>query len=118
MIYLISMVYIFTYLLPLVFEEYNERTNFFFKDPDDLPGMRKAPDAIKWILLVLTILMFLIINISFFRAAFTPAGSLPFDHEWDVRKEVLDMFKNKNQLSNDRLDIDIDHVSTPTHNLS
>lgn len=111
MIYLITFVYLFTYWVPLVFEDFNKSTNFFFEDTDDLPGLRKAPHPIRVALMGIIIYLFIIINISFFRAAFTPAGSLPVDHEWDIKDETLNLFKHKNQLSEDILDIDVECVS-------
>lgn len=110
MIYLITFVYLFTYCVPIVFDGYNDKTNFFFDDPNELPGLRKLPHGLRVVMLVLTICFFIIINISFFRAAYTPAGNLPNNYEWDVRSETLSLFYRKNQMNKDLLSIDIDRV--------
>ena len=112
LIYLITFVYLFTFCVPLVWETYNDNTDFFFDNPSSLPGIRKMPKVYHYLLFISTIVMFLIINFSFFRAAFTPAGSLPNEYEWDVKEETLCLFKSKNQGPNGILDIDVDRVSS------
>jgi hypothetical protein len=100
----------------MIFDEYNDNTYFFYDDKDKVPGLNKLPKALQACIGGFTLLMFVLINISFFKAAFTPAGSLPTDHEWDIREKTLNIFKHKNQLSKDLLDVDLDRVSTHSPN--
>ena len=46
--------------------------------------------------------IFILLNISMYRAVKTPPGTIPDDHEWDVRNHELD-----NELSNDQTDVEI-----------
>lgn len=47
MIYYIFLVYMFTYLIPLISDDYNEKNHFFHPDTDDLPGLRQLPQGVK-----------------------------------------------------------------------
>lgn len=47
MIYYITGVYIFTYCIGLISDDWNNKSNFFHHDPDDLPGLRKMPKALR-----------------------------------------------------------------------
>jgi hypothetical protein len=110
LIYLITFVYIFTYWVPLVWGGYNDNTDFFFDDPDSLPFMRKMPKFYHYLIFVTTIILFFIINYSFFCAALIPAGTLPSEYEWDVRDETMAIFKKTNQQSDEILNIDVDRA--------
>ncbi|CAI2362214.1 unnamed protein product [Moneuplotes crassus] len=107
-IYYVSVVYIFTYCIPLVFNDWNGWGYFFYEDKDKIPGLRKIPKGLQCILAGSMVLLFLVINISFFRAAFTSPGTLEKEEEWALRKDCLDMFKQKdNYTRDDVLSIDI-----------
>jgi len=111
LIYYLSAIYIFTYWVPLVFDDWNDWSYFFYDDEDKIPGMRKLPKTFQCILAGSMIILFLLINISFYLAASTPPGSLPKEEEWTLRKDTMSMFKHRNQINNDVLSIDIDNVS-------
>ena len=108
LIYFLGLMYIFTYCLPLVSDNYNDNTYFFYQDDDKIEGLRQLPGAIKVEIMIFALCLFIMINISLIRAIYTPAGGLPGDYEWDIKDEVLTIFKHKNQLTENPLDIDID----------
>lgn len=111
LIWFVSGVYIFTYWVPLVFDDWNDWSYSFYEDKDKIPGIRKIPKSFQCILAGSVVVMFLIINISFFRAAFTHPGSLCKDEEWALRRDTLEMFHHKNQKGTDQLSIDIKKVT-------
>ena len=111
MIYFIGGVYIFTYLLPLVSDDYNSWSYFFYEDEDRIPGLRKLPKSLRYLHMSVIMIMYGVIQIAFYRAALTSPGNLPKDEEWTLREDTLDMFRFRNQVSDDILDIDIDKVN-------
>ena len=111
LIQFVGLTYLFTYWLPLVFDDYNNTLDFFYKDVHRIEGIRKAPHWIRISILVFSIFLYLIVNISLFRAINTSAGSLPAEDEWDIRDEVLNICKRKNQLSESPLDLNLNGVS-------
>ncbi|CAI2362342.1 unnamed protein product [Moneuplotes crassus] len=100
-IYFVSLVYIFTYCVPLVFEDWNDWSYFFYEDKDKIPGVRKLPKSIQCVIAGVMVFLFLIINISFFRAAFTSPGSLKRSEEWSLREDCLAMFMPEERLQKD-----------------
>ena len=110
MIYFIGGVYIFTYLIPLVSDDYNGWSYFFYEDEDRIPGMRKLPKSLQYIHLSIVVIIYMLIQVAFYRAAYTSPGALPQEKEWTLRQDTLEMVKHKNQVSGDILDIDIQKV--------
>jgi hypothetical protein len=58
MIYLIFGVYMMTYIVPLIFDHFNDHTYFFYDDKDKIPGMRKLPKTFHCLLGGFTVIMF------------------------------------------------------------
>ena len=110
LIHFLGLMYIFTYLLPFISDSYNDNTYFFYHDVHKIEGLRQLPQVIKIGIMVVALTFYIIINISLTRAIYTPAGSIPTDREWDIREDVLTIFKKKNQLTENPLDLDIDRA--------
>ena len=107
MIYYIFFVYLFTYCLPLISDEWNHNTHFFHHNDHDLPGIHQIDISFRCCLVGLVGVLFLLVNISFYRAVWTPPGTLPNAEEWDMTRHIQMFYSDTKAPGADMLDIDI-----------
>lgn len=94
-IYGIGIVYLFTYLIPLLSPGYNDKFKFLVEDKESHFGIySKTPKAAYWVFIFAPYVVFMsLISISFYRAASTSPGSISYcKSNYDKLTTNLDTF--------------------------